>query len=532
MQARFNRFFGPSLFALLLVLLVGLSIHYPSTLWAGDDYSLEFLAATCNLGARINDLTLYPTGAMAYHPAVPFYFFSWLAAFAALGTGAIGSDLAFYDRILDNVPALFVSLKACSIILTACLVLLYRRAASRLDVPPAVIALGLLLYFVETPESLFRSVYPLTETFALGVNALFLIALVRMAHKPTDLWTAVICGLTTAFAYLVKVSFLYVYAGLLIGFVYIVIFSASQWKRLLVSYLTSHTVGLVAVIVVGKEIIGGELFKFLLNLHLDILLHASGSSANNSVSDVAQSISASWQTGATIIPLIIFVSPCLLGIVSIATLRRKISVQTGAIVSGASVASLASVAAILTRYGNTYAVAAAATAPLLLYSAWMVAGSPRVRQMICLVAVCVLAASAYRSIPSAILLFKDKTDTSLAAKSDANEIRRRIKPGDIGLFLYRVSMAGYGKGYVSYFCEVPRITNALLWENRAEQSSMARSAEEPDYIVVDKLYNPTEAAITSGKLLDPASPDVSTYHTGDEIISLDKVWLLIRHKSP
>lgn len=518
------------LFLGLLAGLAGLAVVYPSTLWAGDDYSLQYLAAACNAGARLHDLVMYKTTTMAYHPAVPFYIFSWLAAFAALGTGAIGSDLSFFDRLIDNAPALFVSLKASAIIVTALLVLVYRMALIRL-VPAAVAALAIALYFVTTPQSIFRSVYPLTETFALAVNALFLLALVRFARNPLGLWPSVLSAMAVAFAYLLKVSFLYVYGGLLIAFLYVVLFGGHPWRPLVRLFLLSHAIGLILIVIVGFCFIGREYFVALLRLHWAIVIHGAGSEANSSISDVLQSIWASWRSGATAIPIVLVVAPALLLAVTIATRRKRISVFVGAIAVGAATASLASVAAVLTRYGETYAIGIAATVPLLFAGVWLFASDRRTRRMVASAGLCVAMFSAWRSVSPIEMLFLDKSAVSAKAEADMQSIEQRVGPHEQGLYLYRVSMPGYGKGYVALHCDVPAITNALLDADRAEQSSMARSVKDPDYVVADTGYNFTEAAIKSGKNLDPLDSVPTTYREGDEIIRLNDAWLLIRKKA-
>lgn len=529
MLKNFKRLIEPCLFVLLLVLLAGLAIKYPSTLWAGDDYSLEYLAAACNAGARLKDLVMYKTGTMAYHPAVQFYVFSWFAAFAALGTGAIGSDLSFFDRLIDNAPALFVSLKLCTIILMGALVCFYRRAISGL-VPANVAILALTLYFVTTPQSVFRSVYPLTETFALAVNALFVIALMRLAKNPLGLYPYLLCGITVAFAYLLKVSFLYAYGALGLAFAYLIPFYARSWVRLLRGLLTFHVVGIGIIWIVGQYVIGPQYFAAVMRLHWAIFTHGPGSEANASLDDVIRSMQFDWDTGATALPIVIVVAPALLAAVLFGTIHRRISPFSGAIAVGAASASLAAVVGVLTRYGPTYVVGASATIPLLLISAWIAAGERNSRTVIYSAGICVGLFSLWRCVPGVEALFQDKFVASAKAEADELSIQRLVKSDRTGLFLYRVSMPGYGKGYVSFHCEVPTITDALLAENRKQQSSMARSVEEPDYVVADKNYSPTEAEVKSGKNLDPINPVKTTYRLGDELLKLNNVWLIIRHK--
>ncbi len=179
---------------------------------------------------------------MGYHPAVLFYVFSWLAAFAALGAGAIGSDLAYFDRLIDNAPLLFISLKACAILVTGLLVFACRQSLARLA-PAGVVLLAIALYFAVTPQSVFRAVYPLTETFALAVNALFAVGLVRFAKNPLGWGPYVLNGFVVAFAYLLKVSFLYVYAALVVAFLYVGLFGGRRWGPLLGRFVASHARG-------------------------------------------------------------------------------------------------------------------------------------------------------------------------------------------------------------------------------------------------------------------------------------------------
>ncbi len=228
--------------------------------------------------------------------------------------------------------------------------------------------------------------------------------------------------------------------------------------------------------------------------------------------------------------MVLIVAPTLLLAVTVSTWLRRMPIVTGTIAVGASMASLASLAAVLTRFGETYVVAVAATVPLLVVSAWLAAGTWRARAIVTGVALCVAVVSAWRSVPAIGMLFLDKTEVSARAAADMAAIERRVAPDAKGLFLYRVSMPGYGKGYVALHCEVPKITAALLGADRSQQSSMARSVADPDYIVADKGYNYPESAIRSGKNLDPINLVATTYRDGDEILPLGDAWLIIRRR--
>jgi len=530
------RWVGPLLLASLMVALASLVLAYPSSLWAGDDYSLEYLAAVCNAGARLNDLAFYRTGTMGYHPAVAFYVFSWLAAFAALGRGALGSDLTFFDRLIENAPLLFASFKICGILMTGLLVLAWRRCAARLA-PAGVLLVALALYFVVTPQSVFRSVNPLTETFALAVNALFVLALVRLAQDPLRIWPYALCGIATAFAYLLKVSFLYVWGALLAAFAYLALFGVrplgvASVLRLLRGLLVFHIVSIGLIYAVGLTVIGPFYFAALRRLHWAIFTHGPGSEANASLADVLQSITISWDSGATALPVVMVVASSLLLAVAIATLRRQMSPFAGAVAVGAAMAALASVAAVLTRYSETYVVGVAATVPLLFVAAWYAAGDRRARRLVVAIAVGVVLLSAWRAAPAIDDLFAAKVSASSKAAADAQAIAGIAGSDATLLYLYRAPMVGFGKGYVAYHCEVPHINDALLLADRNEQSSMARSVKEPNFVVVDKIYSSTEAEVRSGKNLDPINAVKTVWHDGDELIALDKVWLIRRARSP
>jgi len=527
MEFRVHGLIGPALLVALLAALAGLAMAYPSMLWAGDDYSLQYLAAACNAGARLNDFVIYPSTTMAYHPAVPFYVFSWLAAFAAIGSGAIGADLPFFDRLIGNAPVLFASLKACGIVTTGLLVLVCWRSLVRLA-PTAIVLLALALYFAVTPQAMFRAVYPLTETFALAVTALFTFALVRFAVAPLGWWPHVFAGLACAFAYLLKVSFLFVYCALLVAFFYVALFGAYRQSALWARFVLSHAVGITVICAVGFLFIGQEYFSSLLRLHWAILTHGAGSEANGSLADVFGSIAVSWRSGATAIPIVLLVAPAQLLAVIVGTKTGRIPPATATIAVGASIAALGSVAAVLTRFGDTYVLAVAATIPLLCISAWLLAGSRSARSAVGAVAACLALGSAWRSVPAVRELFLDKTEVSFRAEADMATIHQRMRPDAKGLFLYRVSMPGYGKGYVSMHCGVPGITAALLKADRPEQSSMARTVRDPDYVIADKGYNYPEAVIRSGKNLDPINLVATTWRDGDEIVPLADAWLIIR----
>jgi hypothetical protein len=400
-----------------------------------------------------------------------------------------------------------------------------------------VLVIALALYFVMTPQSVFRAVNPLTESFALAVNALFIVALVRLARDPLRVWPYVLCGVAAAFAYLLKVSFLYVWGALLAAFAYLAVFGVrplgvAPVLRLLRGLVVFHVVGIGLVWAVGLTVIGEFYFAALRRLHWSIFTHGPGSEANASLADVVQSMALSWDSGATALPVVMVVAPALLLAVTVATLRRRLPPFAGAVAVGAAMAALASVAAVLTRYGETYVVGVAATIPLLFVASWYAAGDSRARRVIVATALGVVLLSAWRAAPAVDHLFTEKVSTSRKASSDAQAIAGIAGPDATLLYLYRVPMVGFGKGYVAFHCEVPHINEALLAANRNEQSSMARSVSAPDFVVVDKHYNLTAAEVKSGKNLDPINGVKTVWRDGDELIALDKVWLMRRAHTP
>src|SRR5258708_8374165 len=121
---------------------------------------------------------MYFAGGMSGHPGVPFYFISWLAL-ALTGYPVAWAGPGFFDKVIEHVEDYHQVTVWLGASVGAAGVYVFARAAHRL-VPVGVVVAGLLVWLASTPATLFTFVYPSVDSFAILINSLFFMGLVRL----------------------------------------------------------------------------------------------------------------------------------------------------------------------------------------------------------------------------------------------------------------------------------------------------------------------------------------------------------------
>lgn len=502
-----------------------LAVAFPFSPWAADDFGSEIIAAACNFGARIADLKNYPTGTMSYHPAVWLYLASGVSSLVTLGAAAVGNDLAYFDRIMDQANEIHEASKFVLIGVTLLSLYLYRVAA-RSMAPPWVIWSGLAISFLATPQAIFRAVYMTTESFGPLVNVLLVSAVAAIVWRPKNYMTYVLCGSAIAFAYLLKISYIYVYFALSSAIVASAILQR-EYLRHLTGLAILHATSLFGVMVIGKWFIGRQLFQFLRTYQFDAMKQAS----TFSVATISSNTQLARSSGSTV-ALDVLIGVLAVGVgVAIGVWRRKIDAPTIVISVAAMTASIVALSVTLKTYNPYYELAASGTLPLLLIACWRAWQPFALRASLvfpALVATVALALG-WMSIGPSIAIFQTLRDNSLQANNDRSIIASRVDlANDRGIFLYHTPFKEHGAGYVAYFCGLSKIQSQLRAADRPAQSSLGpMNLEGIRYVVADKAYV-NRQGIVEGRALDPLIREVPRYEAGDQLVELKRSWLIIK----
>jgi hypothetical protein len=532
-----RRWLWPLGFAILFLSLPPLLFAlYPSSFWAKMDYEPHGLADALNLAYRLADRQMYPARGLMDHPGVPFYFMSWLAL-ALTGYPTATSDPGFFATVIANVERFHLNAIWLAALVGATGIYVLARAAQKL-VPTAVVALGLIVWLVSTPAVLLMFLSPSIDSFGILINALFLVVLVRIADDRHPLMgLAVLSAATGAFAYLNKLSYIYVALALAAAGILNLIFRRPGWLRAGWLCILFGATFVLVVLAAGFGIIGRQGFHDLLGFHKSVF---RGSGLYGAEQGSMVSGEALWRAVAAIpadrtyAMVLALCGGAILIAGGLATSLRGVRHFPAAIIgTGAGVACSLSAIIVLKHYALHYTAGVAATLPAGVVAGYLLLKDwgfrPGAPAAVLAVAVSLLMAT--QTIPALLAVLASRSNTTELAKADYEEIRTHLA-GDARVveFVYRAPFADYGEGFVVTFGSVPRLTEAYRRSRPNVISSMTADLADREIgaFVLDKAYFPTAETIRAAPNIALLASKPVTLQDTDRLIELRTCFLVIR----
>jgi hypothetical protein len=522
--------------ALFFSIPVILFFAYPISFWSSTDNEPLGLADALNLAHRLADLRMYQAPGMMGHPGVQFYLMSWLAlAFSGYPLAATGPD--FFHAVIDHVEDYHRAIVFMVALAGAAGVYIFARTALKL-VPIGVTTVALLIWLVSTPATILFFMSSGFESFAILINALFLAILVRLAFdRDIDPTVVILAGCVGAFAYLNKLSYIYIPLALVSAIFWKAVFCRTGWFRgaALVALFVFALVA--AVVAVAYFIIGWDSFGQLRRFHQSVIwgseLYGTGDQVVVSREGVRRAIMAIPGDKTYAIPLALIAGTVLFlsGLVAGFRNRQKDSVAVIAI--GAGLAALFSALIVLKHYDSHYTAGVSAALPGCVLACYLFAQSWNSKLRFAAVAVAwimvLLMADPVLRIVTGTLA--GRSDATRLALEDMKEINARTAGMKRVIdFAYRVPFPQYGEGFVVYYAGIPRLTQEYVQNRRGVTNSITEQSvtEDVGAYVIDKGYFPNVEAVRSAPNLDLLGPKPVRLGADDELIELRTVFLLIR----
>lgn len=509
---------------------------YPSSFWANTDYEPLGLADALNLAYRLADRQMYPARGMMDHPGVPFYFMSWLAL-ALAGYPTATSDPGFFATVIANVERFHQNAIWLGALVGAIGIYVFARTAQKLA-PAGVVALGLIVWLVSTPAVLLMFLSPSIDSFAIFINALFLTVLVRIAYD-RDLLMGVtaLSAATGAFAYLNKLSYIYVALALAATGILNLTFRKPGWMRAGRLCILFGAIFFLVVLAVGFAIIGREGFHDLYQFHKSIF---RGSGMYGTGQGGMVSSEALWRAVAAIpadrayAMVLALCGGAILIAGGLATGLRGAPHFPAAIISiGAGFACSLSAIIVMKHYALHYTAGVAATLPAGMVGGYLLLKDwgfrPGASGAVLAIVVSLLMAT--QTMPALISVLASRSSTTELAKADYEDIHTHLAGEKrVVEFVYRVPFADFGEGFVVTYGSVPRLTEAYRRSRPNVVSSMTVDLvdREVGAFVLDKGYFPTAESIRTAANIALLASKPITMQDGDRLIELRTTFLVIR----
>jgi hypothetical protein len=525
----------PIAFAIVFFPLPVLLSHiYPSSLWANNDYATEAVAHALNMAYRIADHRLYFARGLVDHPGVPFYLMSWLAL--ALTGYPAASGPGFFNTVIEHAELFHRILIWLAALTGAVGIVIFARAARNL-VPTTVVAVGLLIWLVSTPTTLLMFEVPSIETFALLINALFFAVLVRLAYdRDLTAKVAFLCGCVGAFAYLNKLSYIYVPAALAVaGFTNVALRGAGwiRTRRLTLYFAFGF---LLALLATGVFIIGWPGFLILLRFHLRVMLgsglYGTGDHVVIAKDEIWRALAAIPTDRAYAMLIALVGGPCLVIGGFLTGRKGSDHIPVALIGIGTGTASLLSALFVLKHYNVHYVAGISATLPAGAVAAYLLVQSwdYRFRTAAAVLVVIAIPLMASQMLGWLVPQLAAITKTSEMATADLQEIQAQLAGKKVLVeFGYAAPFSQAGEGFVVTFGSVQRLTDDYLRSRPDVIGSMASGLIDRDAgaYVIDKAYFPTIESIKAAPNLSMFGRKPVRYKEGDKLIELHTAFLLI-----
>jgi hypothetical protein len=510
---------------------------YPDSFWVGNDYETLGLADALNMAYRIADHRMYSARALMDHPGVPFYFMSWLAL-ALAGYPVASAGPGFFDRVIEHIEVYHQHTIWLGALAGAAGVYIFARAAQKL-VPAGVAAVAVLIWLASTPATLLSFEPASVDLFAIVINSLFFVVLVRLAYdRDLTSGVAILAGCVGAFAYLNKLSYIYVPMAFAVTGALNLVFRHADWIQKRRLWIVSVASFLLVIILTGIFIIGWDPLLVLIRFHIRIFL---GSGLYGGGDRVVVSGNEVWRA-MTAIPadrayavFIALVGGASLAVAGFITGRKGPEHVPVALISiGAGLASLFSAIFVVKHYDLHYTAGVSATLPSSLVGGYLLLQSwgwnYRTRIVAQGVAAMAILLMAVLTTLSLIPAMAERTRFSGLTKADLQDIQTQLAGSKRAVeFAYRVPFAAYGEGFVIHYAGVPRLTDDYA-RNRPMFSSMAGELFNQDVgaYIIDKAYFPTVESIKAAANLIPLTTTPVAFKDGDKLIELRTVFILIR----
>jgi hypothetical protein len=523
--------------AVFFVIPVVLFSAYPIGFWSSTDYEPLGLGDALNMAYRLADLTLYPAEGMTNHPGVPFYLTSWLAL-ALSGHPIAGAPGSSYFRdVIDHVEDYHRMGVYVAAAVGSAGIYLFARTALKL-IPIGITIAALLLWLVSTPATILCFMATGFEPFALLINGVFLVMLIRIAvARELDPWMMVLAGCVGAFAYLNKLSYVYIPLALVSAIFWKAVFCGIGWRRgaklIAISFFTFVGV----IIATGYLVIGSNAFIAMLRFHRNVILgsglYGTGSQVVVSGEGVRRAIMAIPGDEAWAVPLALIAGTALWIAGIVTGLRNRQDNGVAVIAIGAGLAALFAALSVLKHYDIHYTAGVSAALPGCVLACALFARNwnPRVRLAAVAavwVAILVMTGPSLQIIEG-VLTARSETTRLVAAdmkqlSAETADLKRSIH------YTYRVPFPQFVEGFAVHYAGVPRLTEEYV-ENRGGVTNGIpgpSGAGEPGAYVIDKAYFPDIAAVRSAPNIDPQGETPVRMQAGDKVIELRTVFLLFR----
>ena len=524
--------------AVFFFIPVALFFTYPIGLWSsGSDNEPLGLANALNMAYRLADFRMYPANSMSNHPGVQFYLMSWLALAFSGHPVATAGQTTFFRDVIDHVEDYHRALLFIAALVGAAGVYVFARTALKL-IPVWAIAVGLLLWLVSTPATILYFMSPGFESVAILVNSLFLLILVQLAFdRKLDPMVVVLAGCIGAFAYLNKLSYVYVPLALVSAIFWKAVFCRTGWfggAALIALFIFTL---LAAIAATGFFVIGWNSFLDLLTFHRGVILGSGLYGAGDQVvvdqQHVRNAIMAIPGDRAYAIPLALAAGATLFIAGVVTGLKNPQRDGVAVVGIGTGLAAFVAAIVVLKHYESHYVAGVSAALPAcvvatcLFTRAW---NSKARLSAVAVVGVAVLCMAGSVFPKVAVVLARQSAYTR-SALTDMKEISAQTAGmKQVVDFAYRVPFSQYGEGFVVYYSGVPRLTQQHIKNRRGVTNSITENSvtEDVGAYVIDKTYFHDAEAVKNASNLDLLGPKPVQFAAGDKLIELNTVFLLIR----
>jgi hypothetical protein len=348
---------------------------------------------------------------------------------------------------------------------------------------------------------------------------------------------AVFSASVSAFAYLNKLSYIYVALALAAAGILNLVFRRPGWTRASLLCILYGVTFVLVIVAVGFAIIGREGFDALIEFHKQVV---RGSGMYGTGEEVVVSGGAVWRAIAAIpddrayAMYIALIGGAVLVVGGFATgLRGAAHFPAALIGIGAGLACVLSAAVVLKHYALHYTAGVSATLPAGLIAAYLLMKDWGYRPQAVAIAVAAAATlfMAGQTMPPLISVLAARTATTELAKADYADIQTHLAGEKrVVEYVYKAPFAEYGEGFVVTFGSVPRLTDAYRKSRPDVISSMTTHLidREVGAYVLDKTYFPTAESIKAAPNIALLAPKPVTLQDGDRLIELRTSFLLIR----
>ena len=394
------------------------------------------------------------------------------------------------------------------------------------------------MWLLSTPATILFFMSPGYELVAILVNALFLAVLVRLAFdRDIDPTVVVLAGCVGAFAYLNKLSYIYIPLALITAIFWKAVFSRTGWLRsvgFLVLFLCTVT---GVVIAVGYLIIEKQTFGYLLTFHQNVIFGSGkyGAGDQNIVDKAAvwNAIMAIPGDRTYALPSAL-IGGAVLFVAGLATGIRNRQKQGVAIMGiGTGFAALLSALTVLKHYDPHYTAGVSSALPACVVAACLFAGT---WNFVARIAAFGIASVAVLLMVDPVLanikyVLKGRVDATHLAEADMKELPSLLAGVTrVVDFAYRVPFPQYGEGMLVKFSGVPRLAQSYI-QNKGRITNSVTEQSFPEDVgayVIDKGYFRTVEAVKTADNVDLLGPKPVQFNEGDELIELRTVFVLIR----